>query len=711
MARLPAAASATASGWIVDDEAARRRAPARCRPQLHRARAAPRALSAVIPRRYRGVSFDRPPVTEMTAAVGRASCARYVRNARRATSTQGRGLWFIGDVGTGKTTLAMLVSKAALEARAHASRSTRCRGCSPRSARRSTSDPGGAPTRRSSTGSTEVDLLHLDDLGAEKTSPMGARAALRDRQRALRGTSARSSSRPTSSARELERADRRAHRLAARARCATWCPLYGRDRGASRSSTPPQAADRPSRPPRTSRGPERPYTHTVMPGIVIVGAQWGDEGKGKVTDLLAEQADRRRPLPGRQQRRPHDRPRRRGVQVPPDPLGDPLPGQDLRDRQRRRDRPDGADRRDRRAAGAAASTSAACGSRANAHLIMPYHLLLDHGGRGEARQARRSARPGAASAPATPTRRRASGIRVQDLLDEKILSKKIMAALEPKRLMLRPFAKDPALDLHAMTEEYLTYGHRLEQHIADTARAAAGTRSTTAARSSSRAPRARCSTSTTAPIRSSPRRTRSRARPASAPASGRSDIDEVWGVAKAYATRVGAGPVPDRARRRRSASRCASAAASSARPPAGRAARGWLDLVALRYAARLNGMTAPRRSPSSTCSPASTRSGSARATAAPRAPSSTTSPTTSRCSTTRRPSTTSCPGWNEDITALPHARTTCRESRARLPRLHRGVRRRADRAASASAPAATRSSSPASAAAAAAAGLAKGLSN
>src|SRR2546425_1140367 len=28
-----------------------------------------------------------------------------------------------------------------------------------------------------------------------------------------------------------------------------------------------------------------------MPGIVIVGAQWGDEGKGKVTDLLAEQAD------------------------------------------------------------------------------------------------------------------------------------------------------------------------------------------------------------------------------------------------------------------------------------------------------------------------------------------------------------------------------------------------------------------------------------
>ena len=33
-----------------------------------------------------------------------------------------------------------------------------------------------------------------------------------------------------------------------------------------------------------------PYTHPVMPGLVIVGAQWGDEGKGKVVDLLGEQA-------------------------------------------------------------------------------------------------------------------------------------------------------------------------------------------------------------------------------------------------------------------------------------------------------------------------------------------------------------------------------------------------------------------------------------
>src|SRR4029079_13600063 len=61
------------------------------------------------------------------------------------------------------------------------------------------------------------------------------------------------------------------------------------------------------------------------------------------------------------------------------------------------------------------------------------------------------------------------GLRVQDMLDEKIRKKKIRAALEPKRLSLRPFARDPRLNLQTMSDEYLTFGHRLEQFIADTA--------------------------------------------------------------------------------------------------------------------------------------------------------------------------------------------------------------------------------------------------
>ena len=69
---------------------------------------------------------------------------------------------------------------------------------------------------------------------------------------------------------------------------------------------------------------------------------------------------------------------------------------------------------------------------ANAHLIMPYHLLLDQGG--EARLGKLqigTTRRGIGPAYADKAAR--LGIRVQDLLDEKILRKKIAAAMEPKR--------------------------------------------------------------------------------------------------------------------------------------------------------------------------------------------------------------------------------------------------------------------------------------
>src|SRR5207248_7708233 len=104
---------------------------------------------------------------------------------------------------------------------------------------------------------------------------------------------------------------------------------------------------------------------------------------------------------------------------------------------------------------------------ANAHLIMPYHLMLDHAG--EARLGKLeigTTRRGIG--PCYEDKAARLGIRMQDLLDEKILKKKIVAALEPKRLSLRSFAKDPRLDLQTMTEEYLNHGHRLEPHIAYT---------------------------------------------------------------------------------------------------------------------------------------------------------------------------------------------------------------------------------------------------
>ena len=327
---------------------------------------------------------------------------------------------------------------------------------------------------------------------------------------------------------------------------------------------------------------------TSMPGIVIVGAQWGDEGKGKIVDLLAERADAVVRFQGGNNAG-HTIVREgetfkfhlvpsgilypgktciigNGVVVDPAVLCSELDA--LREQ--------GLD-----VSGLKLS--------ANAHLIMPYHLLLDSAGetrlgKHEIGTTRRGIGPCYADKAAR------LGIRVQDMLDEKILKKKIAAALEPKKLTLRPYERDPALDLQDMTEKYLTFGHRLEQHIADTA-ALAGARWTRAASCSSRAPRARCSTSTTAPIRSSPRRTPSPARPASAPGVGPKDIDEVWGITKAYTTRVGAGPFPTELHDETGElirERGGEFGTTTGRPRR----TGWLDLVALRYAARINSLTA-----------------------------------------------------------------------------------------------------------------------
>jgi DNA replication protein DnaC len=153
------------SGFVVD-EATRVATPCRCRPQrVERRRAA--SLSAVIPRKYRGVSFDRPPVTEIVEPVVRAVRA-YVRDVDRRLDA-GDGLWLEGDVGTGKTTLAMLVSRSALEAG---------RSVAIYSLPRLLAEIR-ATFEADSEGSyvdfldrlARVDLLHVDDVGAERTSP------------------------------------------------------------------------------------------------------------------------------------------------------------------------------------------------------------------------------------------------------------------------------------------------------------------------------------------------------------------------------------------------------------------------------------------------------------------------------------------------------------------------------------------------------------
>src|SRR6478735_8322786 len=94
------------SGWLVD-EATNSASECRCRA-ARIAGARTRALQGRIPRRYRGVSFDRPPVPEIArTAPDEVKLVRdYVRDLD-ANLDAGRGLWLEGTPGTGKTTLAM----------------------------------------------------------------------------------------------------------------------------------------------------------------------------------------------------------------------------------------------------------------------------------------------------------------------------------------------------------------------------------------------------------------------------------------------------------------------------------------------------------------------------------------------------------------------------------------------------------------------------
>ncbi len=150
------------SGFLYDEET-NTAYDCRCRPQRV-ARAKARSLSAVIPRRYRDVSFDRPPVTEIDAAIV-AATRRYASTVEDQLDA-GRGLWFMGPPGTGKTTLAMLVSQSALKAgRSVAIYSLPRLLNEIRDTHRAERSHVDLLDRL-----TEVDLLHIDDVGAERTT-------------------------------------------------------------------------------------------------------------------------------------------------------------------------------------------------------------------------------------------------------------------------------------------------------------------------------------------------------------------------------------------------------------------------------------------------------------------------------------------------------------------------------------------------------------
>jgi len=321
---------------------------------------------------------------------------------------------------------------------------------------------------------------------------------------------------------------------------------------------------------------------------VIVGAQWGDEGKGKIVDLLARESDvvcRYQGGPnaghtivtGGQTYKLHHMPS--GILYPGtacvigagcviDPETFVLELDELESR------------------GVSTGEVHVSG---NAHLIMPWHVAID--GASERRLGRLqigTTRRGIGPAYADKASR--LGIRVQDLLDAKILRQKIETALAEKNVWLERVYGAAPLELEDCAERLERVAQRLRPYVSDTSLLV-----DTALRAGKRVLLEGAQGTLldldhgTYPFVTSSNPVASAA--ATGVGVGPTRIDEVIGVSKAYVTRVGEGPFPteiegpDQERMRDLGGEYGTTTGRERRC-------GWLDLVALRYAARVNGLTA-----------------------------------------------------------------------------------------------------------------------
>lgn len=324
-----------------------------------------------------------------------------------------------------------------------------------------------------------------------------------------------------------------------------------------------------------------------MPATVIVGAQWGDEGKGKIVDLLAQDSD----LVCRYQGGPNA-----GHTIV-------VSGETYKIRQI----PSGIVAGKRSAIGAGCvvdpgvlvselddlesrghRTDGVLFVSGNAHLVMPWHVALD--GARERRLGRLqigTTRRGIGPAYADKATR--IGIRVQDLLDAKILRQKLELAVEEKNVWLeRVYDLEPH-DVEEVVASQLRLAERLAPYVADTSLLVHR-----ALKSGERVLfEGAQGTLLDLDHGTYPFVTSSSPIAAGAAVSfgiGPNRIDEVLGVAKAYVTRVGEGPFPSEIEG--PANERVREIGQEFGTVTGRDRRcGWLDLVALRFAVRVNGIT------------------------------------------------------------------------------------------------------------------------
>ncbi|HEY0575346.1 MAG TPA: adenylosuccinate synthase [Pseudonocardia sp.] len=325
-----------------------------------------------------------------------------------------------------------------------------------------------------------------------------------------------------------------------------------------------------------------------MPAIVLIGAQWGDEGKGKATDLLGGQvqwvvryqggnnAGHTVVLPNGENFALHLIPSGiltpgvrnvigNGVVVDPGVLIEELAGLEAR----------GVD------------TSGLMLS-ADAHLIMPYHIAIDKVSERYLGKSKIGT-TGRGIGPAYQDKISRVGVRAADLLDSKILRQKVESALEFKNQVLVKLYNRRALDIDEVMDTVLAAGRQIEHRIADTRLLL------NQALDAGETVLLEGSQGTlldvdhgTYPFVTSSNPTAGGAAVGSG--IGPMRIDRVIGILKAYTTRVGSGPFPTELH---------DAMGEHLRKvggefgvTTGRSRRcGWFDAVIARYATRVNGLT------------------------------------------------------------------------------------------------------------------------
>jgi len=325
-----------------------------------------------------------------------------------------------------------------------------------------------------------------------------------------------------------------------------------------------------------------------MPVLVVVGAQWGDEGKGKIIDLLTERADvvaryqgghnaGHTVVVGADEFILHLIPSGvlhkgkkciigNGVVVDPSALLEEM---------------DALVRRGIKFEGNLLISK-------NAHLIMPYHKALDLASE-KLKGNKKIGTTGRGIGPAYADKINRKGIRMADFLDAKTFREKLACNTGEANFLLERFYDAPLVHLDQIYEEYLGYARRLRKYISDTTlflNASIGSRKKILAEGAQ-------GTHLDVDHGTYPFVTSSSPTAGGACTGlgiGPNTITEVMGIVKAYTTRVGSGPFPTEQENKLGEMLRAHGKEYGA--TTGRPRRcGWADTLIIRHAVRVNGMT------------------------------------------------------------------------------------------------------------------------